>query len=123
MALPRRQPPGGDRAIRAGGPVRASPVVAQQRRCQGGFTRVVRAAQCLDRLSCEVRAMKSRWFTLLCMSVIAWGTFSLGAIYPWGYLPLLGGCATLGLLALVFSPRQEVLNSARLLMMGLVALI
>jgi O-antigen ligase len=64
-----------------------------------------------------------RWFTQICVLLIAWGALSFGAVFPWGYLPLLAGCAALGFLALVFSPRREVLNIIRPLTMGLVALI
>jgi O-antigen ligase len=41
------------------------------------------------------------------VSLIAWGALSLGAVYPWGYLPLLVGCASLGLVGLVSSPKAE----------------
>src|SRR5262245_6468458 len=34
--------------------------------------------------------------------MVAWGALSFGAVYPWGYWPLIIGCALIGLLELAF---------------------
>ena len=73
----------------------------------------------------ETSSRFGRWFMPLFVSLIAWGTFSFGAVHPWAYLPLFSACGAVGLLALVFSQRRdrEVSNISKSLAIGLVVLI
>lgn len=55
--------------------------------------------------------------------LIAWAALAFGAVYPWGYIPLLVGCAALGALSLILGGDNEAERSARPVAIGLVAVI
>jgi O-antigen ligase/polysaccharide polymerase Wzy-like membrane protein len=40
------------------------------------------------------------------VSLIAWGALAFGAVYPWAYVPLVIGCAALGIIALIIERRS-----------------
>jgi O-antigen ligase len=50
-------------------------------------------------------------FEPFCLLLVIWGAFSFGAFYPWGYLPLLIGCAALGVLGLILTPIRNTLST------------
>lgn len=52
--------------------------------------------------------------TMLAALVVAWGALSFGAVYPWAYWPLVGGCLVCGV-AGWFAGRETGLPSALLL--------
>ena len=41
-----------------------------------------------------------RFFVPAVLLLLSWGVLSFGAVYPWGYMPILVGCIELGLYGL-----------------------
>lgn len=48
----------------------------------------------------QLRRTKVPFFVPAVLLLLSWGVLSFGAVYPWGYVPLLVGCAELGLYGL-----------------------
>lgn len=63
-------------------------------------------------------------YVALLVAVLAWGAFSFGGIYPWGYWPLLGGCTAAGVWGWVSSrqSRKEVARAPVTLGLAVVCL-
>jgi hypothetical protein len=55
--------------------------------------------------------------------VIAWGALAFGAVYTWAYLPLIAGCAAVGVLGLAWGRRAPGSRSNRATILALLAVI
>src|SRR3954452_21427495 len=44
------------------------------------------------------------WRVSATLLLIAWGALAFGSVYPWGFLPLFGGCALVGAAAVMSRP-------------------
>ena len=47
-----------------------------------------------------MRRATLRFFVPAILLLLSWGVLSFGAVYPWGYMPILVGCTELGLYGL-----------------------
>ena len=61
-----------------------------------------------------------RWHVVAALVLVVWGTLAFGAVYPWAYVPLLAGCAALGVVMLMSRRRPGRLAASVVATLGIV---